>query len=159
MDIQAKVDELPRYRLLLACFKGYKPSMVGQARVSGGGSEGSTPLNISVVDLIDAVNEILSTINGVRVRDLIMLSWGVPEVLNARRIHGKAAAVCGLERRWERRRAKCPECRLPTLGQFSGDDRIQCTNSACATTLSKSEYEDYCKKEATNKNGRRKNHN
>lgn len=158
-DIQSRLDELPNYLQMLTYFKGYKPVSVGQARVSGGGSEGSTPLNITALDLIDAVRAVVAEVGGYMVRDLITLPGGVQTALKVRRVSVKVAAMCGLERQWQRRRARCPDCGLATLGGWLGDDRIQCTNSECGVTFSKTEYEDYCENEARKNNGRRKNHN
>lgn len=143
-DIQTRINQLPDYLNALQTLKGYKPAPVGQARVSGGSNEGSTPLNIAVIDLIDAIERTLTFIDGVAVRDLVTQVGGVECALSVRVVHMKAQAVCGLDRSWERRRAPCPGCGLPTLGGWLGEDRIQCTNSVCATTLSKDEYETYC---------------
>lgn len=143
-DIQTRINQLPNYLDILQTLKGYRQTPVGQARVSGGSNEGKTPLNIAVIDLIDDVKRTLTNIGGVAVRDLITQQGGVECALSVRRVHMKAQAICGLDRLWERRRAPCPACGLPTLGGWLGEGRIQCTNGECATTLSKDEYETYC---------------
>lgn len=143
-DIQKCYDELPNYALALGDFKGYKPQSVGQSRVSGGGSEGSTPLNVTVLDLLDEIRAVEVAVNAHRIRDLMMLPDGVEVALTVRKVHSKADAVVGLGRVWQRRRVECPECELPTLGGWLGEDAIYCTNSECGTSLTKSEYEDHC---------------
>lgn len=94
-NIQDAVNQLPDYQLMLANFKDYKPNTVGQAKVSGGNSEGESPLNVAVVDLIDAIDDVLADFGGVQVRDLITHNGGVDVALRANRLYVQAAAMCG----------------------------------------------------------------
>ncbi|WP_207558680.1 hypothetical protein [Mycobacteroides abscessus] len=123
-------------------------------------AEPSTPYNVKVADLIDSIDEVVSVAGGygALVRDLVqrpadkfldaafkvVYLTGVQRALDIRRVHSKADAVVGLGKVWERRKAPCPECDLPTLGTWVGSGTIYCTNSECATTLTQSDYEGYC---------------
>lgn len=158
-DIQRCLTELPPYRELLVQFIA-KPigGGGGGPRVSGS-TDPSTPVNIAVVDLLDWIDEVVASSGGwgVQVRDLVQRpaercgpdGWpvyltGVSRALAIRRVHGKAEALAGLSKVWERRRAPCPECELPTLGTWVGSGLVQCTNSDCQGVLDQDEYEKYC---------------
>ncbi|AXH67887.1 DNA binding protein [Mycobacterium phage Bromden] len=151
-DIQKCLDELPAYAGLLEKYKGYVPGSVGQSKVSSS-AEPKSPLNLTVIDLIGQIGAVIRRAEGYQVRDLITLSGGLEVALDIRSVYSKSDGIIGLQRVWERRRVPCPECNLPTLGAWVGEDRIYCTNSDCATTLSKSEYEDYCADKARAKRG------
>ena len=94
------------------------------------------------------IETVLARAGGRQIRDLVTFVGGVDDALAVRRVHGRAEGFVGLQRVWERRRVPCPECGLPTLGGWVGEDRIYCTNSGCATSLSKSDYEQYCERKA-----------
>jgi hypothetical protein len=153
-DIQKCYDELPGYSSMLELYKGYVPGSVGQSRVSNPSSEPKAPLNMTVVDLIGFIRQVIYRTNGYDVRDLITLSGGVETALDIRLCHSKADGIIGLQRVWERRRVSCPDCNLPTLGGWLGEDRIYCTNSACGTTFSKAQYEEYCELKSREKKKR-----
>ncbi|SIM48992.1 Uncharacterised protein [Mycobacteroides abscessus subsp. abscessus] len=158
-DIQRCLDELPTYRDALRVFLGSSPKTALQSKVSMT-AEPSTPYNVKVADLIDSIDEVVSVAGGygALVRDLVqrpadkfldaafkvVYLTGVQRALDIRRVHSKADAVVGLGKVWERRKAPCPECDLPTLGTWVGSGTIYCTNSECATTLTQSDYEGYC---------------
>lgn len=151
-DIQRCLDELPTYLLALGAFLGATPKTALQSKVSMT-SEPSSPYNVKVADLIDDVDEVVRRDGGMPVRDLVTQPvtrfddrWlsGVDRALEIRKMHGRADAIVGLGRVWERRHAPCPDCGLRTLGQWSGDDQIFCTNNDCSTSLSKDEYEQWC---------------
>lgn len=151
-DIQKCADELSHYLLALEDFKGYKPQSVGQSKVSGGATEGSSPLNVSVFDLCRDIETLAVSVGGYRIRDLVTLPGGVETALEVRALHSRADAIVGLGRVWERRRAvRCPECDLPSLGQWLGEETIYCTNSTCAIAMTKGEYEERCEIRAKEK--------
>ena len=150
-DIQKLADELPGYLGLLSLFKGYVPQSVGSSRVSSS-SEPKSPLNLTVVDLIEAIRILLHGPAGLySIRDLITLPNGPQLALLVRRLHSKADGIIGLKKVWQRRHAPCPDCSLPTLGGWAGDDVIRCTASGCGTVMSKSAYEDYCELQSKEK--------
>lgn len=142
-DSQRCYDRLRGYRDMLELFKGYKQSPEGGARVSQS-KEPPTPLNLTVVDLIYDIDCILVRSQGYLMRDLITLPGGVDLAHDVWRAHAKSEGIIGLEKTWQRRFGKCPECGLSTLGGFAGDDQIVCTNSGCAHAMSKDEYEALC---------------
>ncbi|UVK63462.1 hypothetical protein SEA_AEGEUS_90 [Mycobacterium phage Aegeus] len=145
-DIEKCWAELPDYRMALMDFRVKSPS-VGGEKVSGS-SEPSTPINVRVLDLIDAIDEVLASGQGARIRDIVTWTDGIPLALRVRKLHSQADGVVGLGQVWERRRAPCPDCGLPTLGSWVGAGVVMCTNANCATTLTQSEYEDYCLRKA-----------
>ncbi|AEZ50758.1 hypothetical protein SEA_ENCELADUS_78 [Mycobacterium phage Enceladus] len=149
-DIQKCLDELPTYSELLETYKGYVPGSVGQSKVSSS-AEPKAPLNLTVVDLIGQIRAVLHRADGYQVRDLITLSGGLEVALDIRDVYSKADGIIGLQRVWERRRVPCPECALPTLGGWVGEDRIYCTNADCGTTLTKAQYEEYCEMKSKEK--------
>lgn len=142
--VQECYNQLRGYRDMLELFKGYKQSAAGGARVSASKGEPPTPLNVTVVDLIDDITSILIRSQAYLMRDLITLPGGVDLAMDVWRAHAKAEGICGLQKVWERRHAPCPECGLSTLGGWLGGDEIICTNSQCYTSLSKEQYEEYC---------------
>lgn len=147
-DIEKCWSELPEYRRALESFKA-KGSSAGGERV-GGSSEPSSPLNVRVLDLINAIDGALSVLSirpEARIRDIV--TWngsidGVSFALRVRGLHSQADGIVGLGKVWERRRAPCPECDLPTLGAWVGSGVVMCTNADCATTLTQDDYEAYC---------------
>lgn len=145
--VQECYNQLIGYRDMLELFKGYKQSAAGGARVSAS-KEPTTPLNVTVVDLIDDIGSILVRSQGYLMRDLVTLPGGVALALDVWRAHAKAEGIIGLQKVWQRRHAPCPECGLRTLGGWLGGDDIFCTNSACATVLNKDDYEAWCEAES-----------
>lgn len=143
-DIQKSLDELPGYAEMLQLYKGYVPGSVGQSRVSNPSGEPKSPLNLTVVDLINQIAAVIRRVDGYLVRDLITLNGGLEVALDIRDVHSKSDALIGLKRVWERRRVPCPDCSLPTLGGWLGEDRIYCTNTDCASVFTKQQYEEYC---------------
>lgn len=145
LDIQKCFNELPDYLLALRAFMGFKPGSVGQSKVSGGATEGSSPFNVTVADLRNEIAGVLAEVGEYSIRDYVTLdAYGPFAALRVRALHSQADGIVGFGRVWERRRVACPDCGLPTLGGWLGEGRIYCTNSECATTLSKAEYEEYC---------------
>lgn len=149
-DIQKCLDELPVYGELLEKYKGYFPGAVGQSKVKSS-AEPKVPLNLTVIDLIGQIGAVIHRAGGYQVRDLITLSGGLQVALDIRDVYSKSDAIIGLQRVWERRRVPCPECLLPTLGGWVGEETIYCTNAECATTLTKRAYEEYCEMKSKEK--------
>ncbi|ALF00387.1 hypothetical protein SEA_ARCHIE_81 [Mycobacterium phage Archie] len=153
-DIQKCLDELPTYSELLETYKGYVPGSVGQSKVSSS-AEPKAPLNLTVVDLIGQIRAVIHRADGYQVRDLITLTGGLEVALDIRDVYSKADGIIGLQRVWERRRVPCPECGLPTLGGWVGEDRIYCTNADCGNVLTKAQYEEYCEMKSKEKRAKR----
>lgn len=133
-------------------------------------SEPQAPMNVHVADLLDDIGDVIDRAGGLdtRIRDLIhqpdekFRLWvkgrprdtylsGVQRALAIRHIHAKVEDMVGFGKVWHRRVAPCPECHLPTLGQWSGEDAIQCSNEDCLAQFSKDEYELHCLKESMKK--------
>lgn len=160
IHIQKCLDELPHLVTALHTQKGSWGGVSYEARVTGS-KEPPTPLHVGVLDLIDEIADVVDRTGGYRVVDLVThaketwIIWrhgkrqeteldGVARALDIRRVHDKASSRVGFDRVWSRRAAACPDCNLPTLGQWSGDDLIVCTNEDCMASFSKSAYEDLC---------------
>lgn len=171
-DIQRCLDELPTYRDVLRVFLGSTPKTALQSKVNMT-AEPSTPYNVKVADLIDSIDTVVSLAGGPNalIRDLVsrpaekftvgsplglreVYLTGVVRAIDVRRVHAQADAIVGLGKVWERRKAPCPECDLPTLGTWVGSGTIYCTNSECATTLTQSDYEGYCVIKAESERGK-----
>lgn len=69
---------------------------------------------------------------------------GVDRALGIRKAWRKADQIIGLSRTWQRRHAPCPECCLPTLGGWVGEDTVHCSNADCGIAFSRTEYEYLC---------------
>lgn len=151
-DVQKCIDELPHYRLALEQFKKKAPGTGLQTRVASS-SEPSAPLDVRVVDLIDRIDTLahrLCGFRGVLARNVVS-SRGVPFAADIRSMWSQAEDICGFQRVWQRRHAPCPECGLPSLGGWAGEDVIRCTSSDCGALMSKTAYEDYCELQSKEK--------
>lgn len=155
--LQGQLDKLPVFRQALESFK--KKSLVpqgGGAKVSSSSTEGTTPINLHIVDLIDEIEEILTWVGGSPIATLILRPeenhkiwrrdrWaevaldGIIVALRVGQVWKKAEGAIGVERVWERRFGACPKCTLQTLGAFSGSSSIQC--SSCGGVMSRDEYD------------------
>lgn len=131
-------DQLPHLKTALRSFLGGSLVPVATSKVSGSPTP-STPVNIRVLDLLQEITDILGRIGNVPIYDL-----PAGEVLLVRRAWKRADSIVGLEKRWSRRHASCPECHLSTLGNWVGDESVHCTNSDCAIVMSRQEYEEMC---------------
>ncbi|SHT53908.1 Uncharacterised protein [Mycobacteroides abscessus subsp. abscessus] len=144
-DVQKCIDQLPQYRYALEHFKKKAPGTGLQTRVASS-SEPSTPLDVRVVDLIDRIDTLahrLCGFVGVLARNVVS-NHGVVMAADIRSVWSQAEDICGFQRVWQRRHGPCPECGLPTLGGWVGDELIRCTNSGCAAVLTKGKYEEHC---------------
>jgi hypothetical protein len=114
-----------------------------------------------MVDMADEIWDTIDATAGYRVVDLITLpaeEWliggyrvvrdGVDRALKIRWVHAKAEKMVGLNKVWQRRAASCPQCQLPTLGGWVGEDLIHCTNEECLAHFTKDEYEEVCLEQA-----------
>lgn len=119
------------------------------------------PINLRALDLMDEMDEVVRRAGNVPVADLINQPsekfeiWrrgqprnvyldGVERALYIRAVWAKADQIIGLSRRWERRHMPCPKCSLPTLGNFSGSDTINCSNADCGTSFPRTDYDKLC---------------
>jgi hypothetical protein len=110
-----------------------------------------------MVDMADEIWDTIDRADGYRVVDLVTLpaeEWliggyrvvrdGVHRALDIRRVHTKAEKMIGLNKVWQRRAAPCPNCQLPTLGSWVGDETILCTNEECLSSFDRTAYEEHC---------------
>lgn len=149
VDIQKALDDLPHLALALSTMKGTWGGVSYEARVMSS-KEAPTPLHVGVVDLVDEAEGVLRYAGGYTVVDLITQYKGVDLALLIRKVHRKAADAVGFERVWQRRVAPCPECHMPSLGGWIGEDMIRCSNPECLAGFTKTEYEDVCINQARN---------
>lgn len=171
-QIQGYLGRLPHLvEALRTALKRPLGSSLGGGRVSGS-KEPPAPYDVNVDAEIVAVLEAVFRAGGwkVQIRDLVSRPvepfdvWrkgamlrnfplsGVERALDLRRIHNRVDQMVGLTRVWMRRQARCPECDLRTLGMWSGDDTIRCTNSDCAAIVSLNDYESLCVAQGREKN-------
>ena len=160
VDIQHRYDQLPDVALALKCFKGGSMKVAYESKVSAT-KVPAVPLNLTVVVLLDDIDELDSFVNGYRIQDLIMQpaqefhDWingveqrvfydGVDRALRVRRVHHRVSDAVGLAPVWQRRAAPCPDCLLPTLGQWGGANVVQCGNIDCGMSMPMDEYERLC---------------
>jgi hypothetical protein len=154
--------------LALKTFKGGSMKVAYQSKVSGT-KEPAVPLNLNVVVLLDDIDELDSFVEGYRIQDLVMQpakefhDWikgveqrvfldGVDRSLRVRRVHQRVSDAVGFAPVWQRRAAPCPDCNLPTLGQWGGGSTVQCSNIECGMSMLLDEYEKLCiEKSATRK--------
>lgn len=157
-DIQKCLGALPILGAALRTFLGGIGGGSGEARV-GGTKEPPSPLNVHVLDQVDALWDALDYAGGpnAHIRDLInqpaeewllggrrVMRDGVDRALEIRRVHAKAVETIGLNKIWSRRAAPCPECHLPMLGNYAGEDIISCTNPDCLARFTREEYDAHC---------------
>lgn len=171
-DIQKRLTELPHLAAALNTFKGTWGGVSYEARVTGS-KEPPIPLNVGALDLIDEIGDVIDRAGGYRVIDLITLAaedyivWrrgerqavdldGVMRALDIRRVHTKAESMVGLNRVWQRRAAACPNCHLPTLGSWLGDEQILCTNGDCLSAFTRTAYEEACIEQSRNEKGKKR---
>lgn len=150
--IEEQLGQLPDLQLALRSL--LKNSIVpqgGGAKVSGGSTEASTPINLHALTLIDTIDDVLDWVGGVRIADLINRPTqevagrqldGTHIALLVNRVWRQAEQSLGFQRAWFQRMAPCPKCDLRTLGSFSGSDVIQCSN--CGGAMSRDEYIRIC---------------
>lgn len=143
-QIEEQLRQLPIYREVL--IKYFKAKSIvpqsGGAKVSGGNNEGSTPINVHVLDLITELDAAVDDVHGTPIVDLINQDGGVPTALRVRKVWAKVEHQVGFTRTWHRRMASCPKCTLQTLGSFSGSDIVIC--SSCGGQMSRDEYDRVC---------------
>lgn len=157
-QIQAQADELPALRDAVRVFIGIRPKTAMESRVSGT-QEPSSPINLSAETLIGDIDDVLSWVGGVLIRDLVtqaeseFLVWvgevqqrvlwdGVARALKVGKVWARAHHLLGFERQWERRHAPCGECGMPCMGTFVGSGTVHCTN--CGVSIAQDKYEAIC---------------
>lgn len=168
-DTQRRLGDLPHLAQALRTFLGGSMAVAYTSKVSRT-STPQAPMNVHVADLLDDIGDVIDRAGGLdtKIRDLIQQPaekfrlWikgqprdtylsGVDRALDIRRIHSKVEDMVGFSKIWHRRVAPCPECQLPTLGAWSGEDAIQCSNEDCLAQFTKDEYELHCLKESKKK--------
>lgn len=156
--LQAQLEQLPDLRLALRSFLSTSMTAALGSKVNAT-HEHSTPINLRTLDLIDEIDAVMDRSGGpaIQVADLVnrpgeqfmirgKLRYldGVDRALAIATVWRKADSVVGLSRQWVRRQAPCLRCGLTTLGMWSGENSIHCTNSNCASTFTLDQYEELC---------------
>lgn len=159
-DLARRLKELPVLAKALQSFIGRTPQTALSSKVSRSMSP-QPPLNLQALDLAGECDILLSRIGNVLIQDLLRRSAtrydcfiggkftqqmldGVDLALAVRVLHKKAESMVGLAPVYERRRAPCPRCQLPTLGTIVGSGLISCSSSECQWSGPTSEYEAHC---------------
>lgn len=149
--IQHARDELPILKSALRAF--VQPPMTSKY---GGDSVGGTreppaPANVSVLDLINRIIDVLHDAGDYAIKDLVTLpatervTWangragkglvsGVDIALSIRDAFNRADKVIGLNSTWENRMAPCPSCKTFSLGGWVGSETVTCTSCGVSTT-------------------------
>lgn len=156
-DIQRCQDDLPALQKALRAFIG-KGTTAAWGETVSGSREPPAPLNVSVLDLIDEIGDVIFRDRGA-VRDLVTQPetvfevWrndvqtlrsldGVERALWIRSVHRRADKIVGLSHTWERKGAPCRHCGGFTLGGWSGTNAIHCTS--CGAVMTRDDYEKMC---------------
>lgn len=160
--IQTQLEQLPHLSTALRSFLGTSMTAALGSKVNST-HEHSTPINLRTLDLINEIAAVISRAGGltIQVGDLVnrpaeefsmaragklrtVFLDGADRALAIATVWRKADNVVGLSRQWVRRQAPCLRCGLQTLGMWSGENTIHCTNSQCAETFTLDRYEELC---------------
>lgn len=156
----------------LQTMKGSWGGVSYEARVQSS-KEPPIPLHINILDLIEECADVFDRTGGYMIHDLVThgpekwIIWrngkrreteldGVTRALDVRRVYQKAANRVGFDKVWQRRAAACPNCHLPTLGSWVGEENILCTNEDCLSAFTRTAYEELCITQARNDKGKKK---
>jgi hypothetical protein len=161
-DIQRCLSELPPLIQALHSFLAHTPKSALQSKVSRT-PEPACPIDPRVDALETEAYDVVDRAGGwntnvqelMRLPEARFLVWrgehrelvfldGAKRALDIRRIHSRISAVVGLERRFVKRHAPCPECHLPMLGSWVGEEVVRCTAEDCGFVGSLAEYDLYC---------------
>lgn len=123
--------------------------------------EPACPVDPRVDELLVDIGDTLDRCDGLRIADLIQqpsmrfIVWykdqrreryldGCDRALAVRGAHLRANKILGFDRIRQRRHAPCPQCSLPTLGNWIGDSTITCSDEGCGAAITLTDYEIYC---------------
>lgn len=137
---------------------GIKPVTVAVSRVRSTPMP-ACPMNLTAETLVSDIDEVLSRVGSLLVRDLVhrppqvfqhwrrdceqKIMWdGIDLAMQIRRVHQRAVKLLGIEPQWQRRAAPCWACASPTLGQLSGSATVECSN--CGDRKTDDDYQIYC---------------
>lgn len=157
-DLQRQLEELPHLAQALRVFLGVTPKTALQSRVKST-PEPACPIDPRVDELLIDIADVIDRADGLRVADLIQqpamkfIIWfrdmrreryldGVSRALAIRRVHTRANQILGFDRIRLKRHAPCPECGMPTLGQWIGEATVDCSD--CEFLMSFDDYDLYC---------------
>lgn len=157
--IQRCLEELPHLEDAVRTFLNPGMKVAYESKVNAT-REPAAPINLHVLDLLQEIQDAYDYADDRRVADLVrrpaelFTVWikgaeqrayldGVDRALRIHRIHKKVSNTVGLDPVFQRRVAPCPECGLPTLGQWTGSDRVQCSNEDCLASFPIETYEQY----------------
>jgi hypothetical protein len=123
--------------------------------------EPQCPMDVRVDELLTDIADVVDRCDHLRVADLIQQPamkfkiWyrdrvdtkylaGYQRALDIRRVHARANAILGFDRIYQKRHAPCPNCNLPTLGNYVGDSTVLCSDKECGAVMSLDEYDRHC---------------
>jgi len=154
-QLQSQYDQLSKICEVLRLYAGGISTSNHASKVQST-PEPSTPLNVSVMDLIDDIDVILTRYENISVDDLIRQpakeytvwrsgrprqEWldGVDQALQIRVVFRRADGVIGFSRTAVTGRiSPCPRCNLRTLVSVAGSDSVTCSN--CGGVMPLDEY-------------------
>jgi hypothetical protein len=157
-DLQESRDRLVAARDAVKVFIGIKPVTALQSKIAPT-KQPASPLNLAADTLMGEIDDVLSRVGNLLVRDLVskpatrfkvwqgdyeqIIYWdGVTLALQIGSVYRKAVKLLGFEQQWQRRAAPCWSCEMPFLGQFSGSETVECSN--CGERKTFSDYQEYC---------------
>ena len=152
--------ELPHLSSALRLFLGVSPKTALQSKVSSS-KEPACPIDPRVDELMVDISDTIDRCDGLKVIDLIhqpsmkFVLWfrdqrrerfldGCDRALAIRSVHVRANKILGFDRLRLRRVAPCPDCRLPTLYTYVGEDSVICGDEECGVVMSLADYEAHC---------------
>lgn len=151
-------DRLVAAQDAVRLFIGIKPVTAQTSKIAGT-KEPASPLNLAAETLVGDIDEVISRVGNYLVRDLVsqpssrhkawrgdceqIIFWdGVDLALQIGSVYRRAMNLLGFEAQWQRRSAPCWSCKLPSLGQLSGSETVEC--SSCGERKTVSDYQSYC---------------
>jgi hypothetical protein len=166
LELQRQLEELPHLATALHVFMAVTPKTAMQSRVSST-PEPSCPVDARVDELLVDIGDTIDRCDGLKVIDLIhqpamkFYVWfrdqrrerfldGCDRALAIRAVHVRANKILGFDRLKLRRVAPCPQCSLPTLYTYVGEDTVVCGDEECGLVLSLADYEAHCIELSTN---------
>lgn len=151
-QLQSQYDELPVIRDALRLYIGEMSTSNHGSKVKSTPSM-TTPLNVTVLDLIDDIEEVLSFCGNFRVDNLVRQpskectvwrsgrrrqEWldGVDRALQIRAVFKRADRVIGFSRQAVTHRIHpCPKCTRQTMISIAGTNTVTCASCGGTTTM------------------------
>lgn len=159
-DLQRCLEELPHLAIALRVFLGVTPKTALQSRVKST-PEPACPIDPRVDELLVDIADVIDRTDGLRVADLMrqpamrFIVWnrdtrqekyldGCHRALAIRTVHARANNILGFDRIKLKRVAPCPQCSLPTLSTYVGDNTVFCGDEECGWVMTLDDYDAHC---------------